>query len=206
MYDKQILYFADPMCSWCWGFSPVIHQIASTYSETLSVHIHLGGLRAGNTKVMDHDQRMYILNHWFSVHEASGQPFDFSFQMPAGFIYDTEPACRAVKTMQNLNRQQDLNYLSAIQHAFYAKNKDVTQTDVLSMLAVVHGPGKAEFEKLFESDDIRQRTRDDFILSRKMGVNGFPCLIGKKADEYAYIAQGFQLFSQVERTIETWLG
>ena len=206
MTDKQILYFADPMCSWCWGFSPVIHQIASTYGDSAPVSIHLGGLRAGNTKVMDDDQRMYILNHWFSVSEASGQPFDFSFQMPVGFIYDTEPACRAVKTMQILNRQQDLDYFSAIQHAFYAENKDVTRTDVLSMIAVVHGTSKAEFEELFESDDIRQRTRDDFILSGRMGVNGFPTLIGKKTDKYVYITQGFQLFSQVKKTIDAWLG
>ena len=135
MTDKQILYFADPMCSWCWGFSPVIHQIAKTYSDDVSIQIHVGGLRAGNTKVMDSDQRMYILNHWFSVNEASGQPFDFSFQMPEGFIYDTEPACRAIKTMQQLNQRQDLHYFSAIQQAFYAENMDVTQAHVLSKLA-----------------------------------------------------------------------
>ena len=23
MADKRLLYFADPMCSWCYGFSPV---------------------------------------------------------------------------------------------------------------------------------------------------------------------------------------
>ena len=77
------------MCSWCWGFSPVIHEIARCFTGQLDVQIHTGGLRAGNTRVMDNDQRMYILNHWFSVNEASGQPFDFSFKMPEGFVYDT---------------------------------------------------------------------------------------------------------------------
>ena len=205
MTDKQILYFADPMCSWCWGFSPVIHQIATTYSEQIPVQIYLGGLRAGNTAVMDNDQRMYILNHWFSVNEASGQPFDFSFQMPDGFIYDTEPACRGVKTMQDLNPERELDYFSAIQRAFYAENKDVTQIDVLSKLATEYGINKQAFEKLFESADIRQRTNNDFVLSQRMGVNGFPTLIGKKADEYVYITQGFQLFNQVKKSIESWL-
>ena len=205
MTDKQILYFADPMCSWCWGFSPVIQQIATTFSDDLSVQIHVGGLRAGNTKVMDNDQRMYILNHWFSVNEASGQPFEFSFQMPEGFVYDTEPACRAVKTMQAMNQEQALNYFSAIAQSFYAQNNDVTQTAVLSTLAAEHGVDKQAFEQLFESDDLRQRTNSDFVLSQRMGVNGFPTLIGKNADNYAYITQGFQLFNQVEKTIEQWL-
>ena len=205
MTDNQILYFADPMCSWCWGFSPVIQKIADSYRNQLTVQIHLGGLRAGNTKVMDNDQRMYILNHWFSVNEASGQPFEFSFQMPEGFVYDTEPACRAVKTMQIMNQQQDLNYFSAIQQAFYAENKDVTQTTVLSKLAMNHDVTQQDFEELFESDDLRQRTNSDFVLSQRMGVNGFPTIIGKKADDYVYITQGFQLFEQVEKTIDKWL-
>jgi hypothetical protein len=25
---RQLVYFADPMCSWCYGFSPVIAAIA----------------------------------------------------------------------------------------------------------------------------------------------------------------------------------
>ncbi len=204
MTDKQFLYFADPMCSWCWGFSPVIHRIASIYSASTPLRLHLGGLRAGNTKVMDREQRMYILNHWFNVNEASGQPFNFSFQMPEGFIYDTEPACRAVKTFQALNHKQDLDYFSAVQHAFYVENKDVTKIDVLSKLAAKHGISKDAFANLFVSENIKQRTHDDFALSGRMGVNGFPTLIGRKADQYAYICQGFQLFSQVEKTIEAW--
>lgn len=194
------------MCSWCWGFSPVIHQISKTYGDVAPVHIYLGGLRAGNTRVMDNNQRMYILNHWFSVNEASGQPFDFRFQMPEDFIYDTEPACRAVKTVQGLDRTLDLDYFTTVQHAFYALNQDVTKTDVLSNLAVEHGIIRAEFIGSFESDETRQRTQTDFTLSRQMGVTGFPTLIGKKADEYTYITQGFQLFTQVKERIDEWLG
>ena len=82
MTNKKLLYFADPMCSWCWGFSPVIHSIVDSFNDTIPVEIHVGGLRAGNTKQMDQEQRLYILNHWFNVNEASGQPFDFSFKMP----------------------------------------------------------------------------------------------------------------------------
>ena len=81
MTDRQLLYFADPMCSWCWGFSPVIHQIARAWQDSAPVIIHVGGLRAGNTQPMSDQQRLYILNHWFNVNEASGQPFDFSFNM-----------------------------------------------------------------------------------------------------------------------------
>lgn len=176
MANKKLLYFADPMCSWCWGFSPTVHEVANKFADIAPVEIHLGGLRAGNTKVMDNDQRLYILNHWFNVNEASNQPFDFSFNMPKGFIYDTEPACRAVKTMEYLNRQQVLNYFSTIQEAFYAKNADVTNADVLSELAQRYDVTKRQFEVTFTCDEIKQQTQNDFILTQQMRVNGFPSL------------------------------
>ncbi len=205
MSNKKLLYFADPMCSWCWGFSPTIHEVANQFADIAPVEIHVGGLRAGNTKIMDKDQRLYILNHWFNVNEASGQPFDFSFKMPEGFIYDTEPACRAVKAMQQLNLAQALNYFSAIQEAFYAKNIDVTATETLAELATEHGVTGQQFEQAFYSDEIKQFTQSDFMLSQQMGVNGFPCVIGQNDQGYMFLAQGFQLYPQLENTINRWL-
>ena len=205
MSHKQLLYFADPMCSWCWGFSPVINQIHEKFAQTAPVIVYLGGLRAGNTRPMDQQQRMYILNHWFNVNEASGQHFEFKFKMPEGFIYNTEPACRAVKVIQNIIPDQTLAYFSAIQKSFYTKNHDVTQTDVLAALASDFGLSAEQFDSAFNSDELRQQTLNDFMLSQQMGVNGFPTLIGQRDDDYVYICQGFQLFTSVEATINKWL-
>lgn len=206
MTDRQLLYFADPMCSWCWGFSPVIHQVAENWADTAPVDIHVGGLRAGNTRPMNQQQRMYILNHWFHVNEASDQPFDFSFKMPDDFVYDTEPACRAIKVMQELDPAQALAYFSAIQHAFYAQNQDVTRPETLASLAEGLGVDKTEFKTLFESDAARQAAQNDFMLTQQFGVNGFPCLIGRTGEDYVFIAQGYQGFDRVKSTIQKWLG
>jgi len=47
MADPHLIYFADPMCSWCWGFAPVIAQVRERYGEALPVRLVLGGLRPG---------------------------------------------------------------------------------------------------------------------------------------------------------------
>ncbi len=205
MSNKKLLYFADPMCSWCWGFSPTIHQAANQFAEVAPVEIHVGGLRAGNTKIMDKDQRLYILNHWFNVNEASGQPFDFAFKMPEGFVYNTEPPCRAVKVMQRLNPTQALNYFSAIQEAFYAKNVDVTNPKILTELASEQDVTPQQFELSFVSEEIKQQTQNDFMLSQQMRVNGFPSIIGQNEEGYMFLTQGFQLYPQLESTINRWL-
>lgn len=46
--DVVIRYVGDPMCSWCWGISPVVKKLAE-YCEQhgLSFVMTMGGLRAG---------------------------------------------------------------------------------------------------------------------------------------------------------------
>ena len=56
----HLLYIADPMCSWCYGFAPVIEAIAAHFGERLPVRIMVGGLRAGNTKAMAQSDKDYI--------------------------------------------------------------------------------------------------------------------------------------------------
>jgi putative protein-disulfide isomerase len=75
---RHLIYIADPMCSWCWGFSPVISAIAERFGDELPIQIIMGGLRAGNTKPMTEKDRAYIRGAWQRVHQASGQPFDFA--------------------------------------------------------------------------------------------------------------------------------
>jgi len=96
MVGPHLIYFADPMCSWCWGFAPVIEAIRQRFGDALPIRLMMGGLRPGTTKPLDEAGKRTIREHWEHVHEATGQPFDFRFFEREGFIYDTEPASRAV--------------------------------------------------------------------------------------------------------------
>jgi putative protein-disulfide isomerase len=52
MSETRLVYFADPMCSWCYGFSPVITALAERFEDRLPLHMVMGGLRAGNAEPM----------------------------------------------------------------------------------------------------------------------------------------------------------
>ena len=52
MNEPHLIYFSDPMCSWCYGFSPVIEEIRRAYGRALPVRLVMGGLRPGNEKAM----------------------------------------------------------------------------------------------------------------------------------------------------------
>jgi len=188
---STLWYFADPMCSWCWGFSPVITRIREEFADRLRVALVLGGLRPGTTDVQTPSGREEILQHWREVQHMTGQPFMFEGAMPPGFVYDTEPACRAVVTVGELAPARLLAYFSSVQSAFYEHGRDVTRMPVLAELATSAGLDRAAFEARFDTEAMRDRTWLHFRQTREAGVRGFPTLIWQHGEQVRVLCQGY---------------
>ena len=204
MNPPILWYFADPMCSWCWGFSPVIEHVRDEYRERLKIALVLGGLRH-ETAPMTAAQRDEILHHWHAVHERTGQPFRFDGALPENFIYDTEPACRAVVTVGGLDPALIFPLFKAIQSAFYAEGSDVTHADVLAERAAGLGIDATRFLQAFDSDDARARTQAHFRQARMAGVRGFPTLILQQDAQLHPVSAGFQALDTVRATLDRHL-
>ncbi len=202
---KQIVYVADPMCSWCWGFAPVIAAIDEAFGAAAPLRLVVGGLRAGETRAMDANSKATIRHHWEQVHEATGQPFQFDFFERDGFVYDTEPACRAAVAVRNLAPASTLGYFQAMQRAFYAEDQDVTQGEILAGIAADSGVEAALFEGVFAAPEIAQATRADFELAQALGVTGFPAVVLKDDAGYAFLTMGYQPFEALKPYLELWM-
>jgi putative protein-disulfide isomerase len=194
MKDPHLIYFADPMCSWCWGFAPVIAAVRGTWGEGLPVRLVMGGLRPGTTEPMSEAAKLELRGHWRHVTEASGQPFGPGGLDAPGFIYDTDPAARAVVLMRREAPQQAIDYLHAVQRAFYAEGVNVTEPQALGALAAEFGRDPATFSDELSSEAVKEETWRDYGVSRGAGVSGFPTLIMGRRDDGTYVAisRGFQ--------------
>jgi putative protein-disulfide isomerase len=205
----HFLYVADPLCSWCYGFAPVIEALASRFAGRLPVRLVMGGLRAGNTTPMRDQDKDYIRGAWTNVSKASGQPFDMSFFDRETFIYDTEPACRAVVAAREWGEGlpvSPLTFKAAVSSAFYAHNRDVTDTDTIVAIAEEAGFDGAAFRERFLSPDVKSATFRDFLTSQELGVTGFPMLAAGSAEHgYALVTKGFRPLDGIPEAIETWL-
>lgn len=203
---RRLLYFADPMCSWCWGFSPVISAIADRVAGDVALLLVLGGLSPGETRPLGEDARGSIREHWEHVHEASGQPFDPDFFARERFVYDTEPASRAVVAARRLDDSAALPFLAAVQRAFYAENRDVTDLGVLGDIAETEGFERDAFESELRSAAAHHDTQRDFGFSQLLGVRGFPTLVGHDGQSMHLLTRGFQPFEALEESLAPWLG
>ncbi len=208
MEDKNkptLWYFADPMCSWCWGFSSVMAQIKQNYAEKINIALVMGGLRAGETQVLSDSSREDILHHWRQVEEMTGQTFSFEGALEGNFIYDTEPACRAVISVGLIEPSKKFSYLTAIQAAFYTKNQDITQSLCLQEIAVECGIDAENFNSVFFADAQRESAQKNFQFTKKAGVSAFPTLILNMKEELHDVTRGYQNYEKTSSILDNYL-
>ena len=186
----RLVYVADPMCSWCYGFGPQFSTLLTRVAP-FGLRLVMGGLRAYNTKVMDDALKTTLREHWQHVHEASGLPFAENQFARNDFVYDTEPACRAVVTMREQDSERALEYFYAVQAAFYGDGRDVTQGDVLADIAGEMGVDRGAFAIAWQSAAIKEATRQDFALTQRLGVSGFPTVAMEHGGQLFLVASGF---------------
>lgn len=204
-HDREIICVVDPMCSWCWGFSPTIRAIHEAYGDKAPLWLMAGGLRPMNAAPMTEKSKAETRHHWEAVAQASGQPFNFTFFDRQGFVYDTEPACRALVTVRSLKPAAAIPYLEAVHRAFYAENRDVTDAGVLAELAEPMGIDRTAFAEVFPAREMMYQTAGDFYRSQSMGIQGFPTVVLRKGEEMRLLIAGFAPFPQLKTHLDQWI-
>lgn len=209
----RFIYVADPMCSWCWGFSP-------TFSRLLELHpvpvtVKAGGLRPGpSAKDLDATMIGHLEHHWNQVAEASGQPFNYDLFAWKGWRYDTELPCMSTLAMRELdvedaNSTTTVAWLKLLQQAFYHENIDITDISVypelLKRLNSDVVKDNDAFIKRLSEESLKTDTYQEFAEMRQMGVNGFPTLILDYEEKLYALATGFSPLHTIEARLEHYL-
>jgi putative protein-disulfide isomerase len=202
--DLELVYVGDPMCSWCWGFAPVLEQLDARF--TFPIRTVAGGLRPGDAgEVLDDRLRAVLLHHWDQVAERSGQPFDRRSLDREGWRYDTLVPDTAVVAMRAEAPDETLRFFTSLQRAFYADAIDITDREVYPDLVAGFPVDPGRFGELLDSDDMRRATEEDFAEARRLGASGFPTLLLRDGDEMFLATQGYVPHDPLAEALESFI-
>ncbi len=190
-FALRFVYIGDPMCSWCWGFAPVLDELQRTFN--IPIDVMVGGLRPGPVaEPLDKHMRDFLAHHWEQVAATSGQAFDHAgLQRPDGWRYDTELPCVAVVTMRELAQAETLRFFARLKRAFYAENIDITTVDAYPQLLAGFDVSEDVFVDLLQSDAMKKAAWQDFATARKLGVSGFPTLLIQDGERWTLASAGY---------------
>lgn len=202
----ELIYVGDPLCSWCWGFAPSLRSLRLRHPARFRYRILLGGLRTGASALkVDDKVRAYLAGAWKEVERRSGQPFNHSFLETADFVYDTEPACRAVVAARRLAPDRVFEYNEALQDAFYHRSLDPTTLETFLTIAREQGLSEETFQTTFHDDEVHRETREDFDQARALGVHGFPTLLVRTNGSTQTITSGWLPPEALSDELAPWL-
>jgi len=202
----QIVYVGDPMCSWCWGFAPVLERLVSEHEVDLRLIV--GGLRPGpSAQTLSDKMKTFLLHHWEQVESASGQPFNREAlaARPSSWMYDTELPAVAVAAMRHFQPADELPFFLALQEAFYARGVDITSEAAYPSLVAPFGVDPGDFATSLAEADARQAAWDDFSEARRLGATGFPTTLLAIEGRYRMLAAGYRPFEEVDQILHAGL-
>ncbi|MDX6749141.1 DsbA family protein [Geminicoccaceae bacterium 1502E] len=201
----ELLYFANPMCSWCWGFAPVMRELGERFQGRVNVTVATGSLGERQSRPMREKDKEEIRRHWQHVAEMAGQPFDMAFFEREGFVYDTAPACRALAVVRRHYPTLALPFLTRLQERFYARNEDVTDRTVLQSAVGEFGIDAQDFTREFAAPELAQEVAREWQTTAELGVTGYPTLLALADRKPHVLTVGWRPAGEIAAPLEALL-
>ena len=201
--ENSVIYVGDTMCSWCYGFAPEMDKFIKLHPE-LKVRLVQGGLRPQNTEKI-YGMQDFLRSHWQEIEKRTNQPFSYEILTNTTFVYDTEPASRAVVVARMIDETKEWAFFKKVQTAFYKENKDTSKLATYIEIAKELGLDREKFTQLFDTEEAKYATKSDFQLASEMGVKGFPSLVVKVGKEFFMIANGYREVKDLEEVYQNVL-
>ncbi len=179
---STLFYVVDPMCSWCYAFSPTWQKILDNLPSDIKVVYVQGGLAPTSNVPMSNEMQIMLQGVWKQIHDVVGTKFNFDFWTQCTPRRSTYLACQAAIAARVQGKEYEM--ISAIQQQYYLNAKNPSDIDTLEGAAKIASLDLNKFKEDLESDAVISTLQEDFNMRAKIKVNSFPSLVLKYKNNY----------------------
>ncbi|WPP53212.1 DsbA family protein [Catalinimonas niigatensis] len=204
MENNEILYCYDPLCGWCYGFSPVIEKLEKHFKEQLKFTAYSGGMVTGSRVAPIGETFSYIKGALQTVEERAGVAFGQGFKdllEEGSYIYNSEPPCRALSIFKSVSNGSSIAFAHDLQKAIFYDGQNLNDVEVLAGIAERHHLDKEFFIQLFADEKYQQKTWEEFAFVQRLSVTGFPTLLFRNGRKLYVLSRGYQAYEPLKETI-----
>lgn len=209
----ELFYITDAYCIWCFGFGQTIDRLAKDHADTVDIRVVNGGMIPADMPLGDMFGRfpdpMALHQH---VTVTSGQAFgdryleEIKNYRTSKRILNSSTPARALVAFNQLGVKDELGLASMIQNNYYLEGDDLQDVNSYQSVAAHFDIDFATFTEQFNAPAALQGVSQDRQLVEQLGVQGFPALLLRTADNrFAAIARGFMPFDATNANLETAL-
>ncbi len=205
----QIIYVFDPLCGWCYGFSPIIHKAYETYKEKADFKVITGGMVIGAQIGPIGKISQFLKGATARVTQRTGAVFsplflDTILTEGTQILSSMEPSI-AVQICKVEKPDRVFEYLSELHKEIYMSGLKTAIPSDYNRLAKKMGFDQNTFIHQLGEETFKQMALSDFQEASTLGIDSYPALLIHKKGVIREIARGYLEWNELEKLMNAEL-
>jgi putative protein-disulfide isomerase len=199
--QNEIIYFFDPICGWCYGFSEHMSRFYDKHREEYEFRVVTGGMVRGEHAGAIGEKAELLNEAYPRVEEMTGVVFGKKFfeRLKEGStVFGSDVPSLVFHAISGKLPGEGVRVAKAVQSAIYTEG--IAPMDILTYGSVAKqfDLGLDELEVLIESEEVKEAYTLDLYMTQQFGISGFPFAVVSLDGEYYQLAKGFRSEEDLE--------
>lgn len=207
--EPVIFYCYDAYCNWCYGFSPVMLQIATDFSDKVQIEVLSGGMILPETPRPISVLADYFVNNTKKVTEHTGAIFgeDFLWHIKnpdmSDWFPDSEKPAIALCVFKEYYPDKQVAFAADLQYALQYEGRDLCDNEAYRHLLEKYAIPAEEFYKLLKDPAYKEKANDEFGVCKQLQVTGYPAvLLQVNESKFIMLATGYITYDELRQRLE----
>jgi putative protein-disulfide isomerase len=206
----KLIYFYDPLCGWCYGFSPVIKEIKKTYQGKIDVEVVCGGLFLGSSSGRVNDVAPHIKAGAYKSLEARtgvkvGKAFLDDIYGNGNIILDSLPPTIALCIVRKNLPNKELEFAESLLKAVYDDGMNSADLNNYAEYAAKIGMDKEKFRIEMQDSQYKVAAENEFAKFRSNPLSAMPSLVLEQNGRQTLLAKGYADFESLQVKLKSEL-
>ena len=208
----SLIYCYDAYCGWCYGFSPVMKQVAAIYSDQLEIEVLSGGMIVGEAVQPIENMAHYIEGAYQNVEQLSGIKFgeDYLWHIRhpdlSDWVMNSEKPAIALCIFKEYYPEKQVAFAADLQYALHFEGRDLCDDEAYRHLVEKYSINEEAFFSKLKDDIYKDQAYYEFSLCTQLQVAGYPAVLLQESDsKFHLLARGYTSFDEMKERIDAAL-
>lgn len=202
---NRILYFFDPLCGWCYGFSNHLSSFYEKYKDSYDFEVITGGMiqRADARPIASMSQ--YIIDSYKRIENMSGAKFGQGYLdrvSEGSAVYESDTPSLMYHFFTSTANADKVKCAAEIQRLIFSEGIDPSDHMAYSALADSYGVEASSLGEVLSDTGVIEAYESSLYTRQQFGVEGFPFTIVEIEGEYYLLARGFVPSAELDRILQ----
>ncbi len=207
-----VFYCYDAYCGWCYGFSPVIKELADNYQQVFHFEVLSGGMIITETPRPISVTAAYIREAYKVVEEHTGIKFgsDYLWHInnpdKSDWYPNSEKPAIALIIFKEYYPDKQVAFAADLQYALHAEGRDLCDDEAYRHLLEKYQLEAPVFYEKLHSPAYKEKAYNEFALVKQLQVTGFPAVLLQASETKFYLlSRGYTNYATLkERLDNAW--